>query len=216
MDHERRGIGSERRLLADDVFRRIADEIVIEKLCDGRVLRDHELARRLNVSRTPVREALMRLERIGLVEIEPSRFTRVTAVDAATIDHHRELAGYMAGVAAHMAVPRLTEAELLHTLGLVDAVSGALEDPLAASRARHELFHFLSRHSGNPAHHALMADAEIALTRALGRMPLRPISVVAQRAECAALRTAILTRDAETVERLIRVQHGILKAPSDR
>lgn len=48
----------------------------------------------------------MRLERIGLVEIEPSRFTRVTAVDEAMVRHHRELAGYMAGGAAHMAMPR--------------------------------------------------------------------------------------------------------------
>jgi len=209
MHQEPRGIGSERRLLADDVFRRIADEIVTEKLNDGRILRDHELAQRLNVSRTPVREALMRLERIGLVEIEPSRFTRVTAVDEDTVRHHRELAGYMAGVAAHMAMPRLNDAELVHALELVDAVAGALDDPLAASRARHALFHFLSRHSGNPAHHALMADAEIALTRVLGRAPLRRVAAEVQRAECAELRTAIVTRDAERVERLIRVLHGI-------
>jgi len=210
MKQERaQAIASERRLLADDVFRRIAEEILTGELSDGQILRDHELALRLNVSRTPVREALMRLERIGMVEIEPSRFTRVSAVSDEVIRHHRELAGYMAGVAAHMAVSRMTDAEVAAAIGLTDAVVGALTDPLAASQARHALFGYLSEKSGNHAHHALMTDVEIAITRVLGRAPLRPTTLEEQRGECASLREAIGARDAAAAERLIRVQHGI-------
>lgn len=202
------GVRARRRLLADDVFRRIADEILHGDLEDGAILRDHELAERLNVSRTPVREALMRLERIGLVEIEPSRFTRVTVVTPELIRQHRELAGHMAGAAARMALTRLTAPQLAHALDLADALASALPDPRAASAARHALFSYLSRNSGNPAHHALMADVEIALTRSLGRMPLRP-AAGSERDACAALRAAIAARDAEGLERLIRAQHGI-------
>ncbi len=203
-------IRTQRRLLADDVFRRIADEILSGELADGTMVRDHELADRLNVSRTPVREALMRLERIGLVEIEPSRFTRVTVVTPELIRQHRELAGLMAGAAARMAVVRLTEDELAHALELVDAVAAALPDPSAASQARHRLFSYLSRNSGNRAHHALMADVEIALTRSLGRMRLRPLCAPEdEHAACADMRAAIVARDAEEIERVIRLQHGI-------
>lgn len=192
MDNGRpREVSSERRLLADAVFGRLSDEILSGELPDGHILRDHELAVRLNVSRTPVREAIMRLERIGLVEIEPSRFTRVTTITPESIREHRELAGYMAGVAAHMAVARLSDDELAHTLDLVDGVEAALADPAAASAARMALFGYLSRHSGNPIHHGLIEDAEAAFTRAIGRAPLRDITLAEQQAECAGIRDAL-------------------------
>ncbi|AXA96518.1 GntR family transcriptional regulator [Microbacterium sp. PM5] len=210
MEHARgRGIVSGRRLLADHVFRGIADEILAGRLPDGHILRDHEVARRLNVSRTPVREALMRLERIGLVEIEPSRFTRVTPVTDEVIDQHRELAGYAAGTAAHMAVRRMTDDELARAVDHAEAAADALGDPATASTARHALFSYLSAHSGNPAHHALMADTEVAITRALSRAPLRDVGIDDQRAEYDAIVGALRARDADRLERIIRAQHGI-------
>lgn len=47
------------------------------------------------------------------------------------------------------------------------------------------------------------------MTRVPGRGPLRRVATEVQHVECAELRTAIVTRDVERVERLIRVLHGI-------
>ncbi|WP_082542874.1 GntR family transcriptional regulator [Microbacterium sp. Root53] len=66
--------------LADLAFERIAGEIIAGRLAPGETIRDSELADSMGVSRMPVREALQRLERIGLVEVEASRYTRVTHV----------------------------------------------------------------------------------------------------------------------------------------
>src|SRR6266498_5257347 len=75
-------------------------------------LADHELATELGVSRTPVREALLRLAREGLVEIAPGRWTRVSGTgddDARLI-----FAPYAAlhGGAAAGAAARITAGEI--------------------------------------------------------------------------------------------------------
>src|SRR5690606_20859350 len=57
----------ENRQLADRVHDAIQRAIVTGKLRPGEVLRDRALAERLDVSRTPVKEALVRLESTGLV-----------------------------------------------------------------------------------------------------------------------------------------------------
>ncbi|MDQ7863466.1 GntR family transcriptional regulator [Peribacillus frigoritolerans] len=53
------------------------DWIVQGILTPGQQLRDKELAEQLGVSRTPIREALLRLEDEGFVETKPSRSTIV-------------------------------------------------------------------------------------------------------------------------------------------
>ncbi|MDA0183615.1 GntR family transcriptional regulator, partial [Solirubrobacter phytolaccae] len=71
----------ERDLLRDQAYVTIRDAIVDGTLAPGERLRDAELCAWLGLSRTPVREALNRLEQDGLVETEPQRFTRVTPLD---------------------------------------------------------------------------------------------------------------------------------------
>src|SRR5579863_1863573 len=68
--------------LRQRVYQALQDAIVCGDLAPGERLRDHELAARLGVSRTPVREALQRLEDEGLVATAPRASTRVTPLDA--------------------------------------------------------------------------------------------------------------------------------------
>src|SRR6478752_3065923 len=67
--------GVDRSLLRDDVYRRLRDAIVDGTFAPGEQLKDGELADWLGVSRTPIREALLRLARAGLVVAEPGRST---------------------------------------------------------------------------------------------------------------------------------------------
>ncbi len=81
-----------RRGLADEVADRIRDAIFAGTYPPGGSLREVELADALGVSRGPVREALLKLEREGLVRGEWHRGTTVTAlsdVDVAELDSLR-------------------------------------------------------------------------------------------------------------------------------
>src|SRR6185312_4111474 len=70
-----------RTLARDEAYEKLRDWIVGGILQPEEVLRDQEIAQSLGVSRTPVREALRRLEDEGLVETALNRWTRVAPLD---------------------------------------------------------------------------------------------------------------------------------------
>ena len=104
--------GPERSLLRDDVFERLLEAIVDGVLAPGEQVRDGELADRLGVSRTPVREALLRLAEVGLVVTRPGRSTVVTALDLTAVHEAREVVAAMHAVAVRSAVGRLAPADV--------------------------------------------------------------------------------------------------------
>jgi DNA-binding GntR family transcriptional regulator len=65
--------GVEHRQLKDSVYLKLRQEIVSARLPPGYLLREAELAARFGVSKTPLREAFVRLEKDGFVEIAPYR-----------------------------------------------------------------------------------------------------------------------------------------------
>jgi DNA-binding GntR family transcriptional regulator len=84
----------QRQSAADVVYQKIKDEIVMAKLEPGALVDEISLAGRFLVSRTPIREALRRLEQDGLVTTIPRRGTlvrRPTLQDIVEIDHIRTL-----------------------------------------------------------------------------------------------------------------------------
>ena len=79
-----------------------------------------EIAQTLGVSRIPVREALIALEREGWVTIELHRGAFINALDEDAVRDHYELYGLVYGFAAQRALTRSPSSELLETLdGLV-------------------------------------------------------------------------------------------------
>jgi DNA-binding GntR family transcriptional regulator len=77
------------------VYERLRDEIVSGALRPGEQLVEARIAEDLGVSKTPVREALIRLQRDGLVEIEPYRGARVLEPSAQDIREILELRGLL-------------------------------------------------------------------------------------------------------------------------
>lgn len=102
----------DRSLLRDDVFHRLRDAIVDGTLEPGEQLRDLELATWLGVSRTPVREALLRLGEAGLVRASPGRSTVVTSLDLRAVRDARDVVAAMHEVAVREAVSRLTTTDV--------------------------------------------------------------------------------------------------------
>lgn len=102
----------DRRLLRDDVYGRLRDAIIDGTFEPGEQLRDVDLATWLGVSRTPVREALLRLGQTGLVVALPGRSTTVSTVDGRAVREARDVVAAMHELAVREAVPRLTADDL--------------------------------------------------------------------------------------------------------
>lgn len=75
-------------IIADIVYRRIHQAITKRELEPGTMLTEQGLADQLNVSKTPVREALLRLRQVGLIEPDGKRGLRVVKL---TLDGLRQV-----------------------------------------------------------------------------------------------------------------------------
>jgi DNA-binding GntR family transcriptional regulator len=73
--------------LADAVYERVKADIFEFRLIPGARFSENELAARARVSRTPVREALLRLSREGFLEVHPKSGWSVRALDFARFEH---------------------------------------------------------------------------------------------------------------------------------
>jgi DNA-binding GntR family transcriptional regulator len=78
----------------------------------GHALRQETLARKLGVSRIPIREALQQLEMEGLVSIDPNRGAFVTPVDAHEVEEITELRLLLEPHLLALAIPRMSNASL--------------------------------------------------------------------------------------------------------
>lgn len=133
-----------RNLLRDDVHGRLRDAIVDGTFEPGEKLRDLELATWLGVSRTPVREALLRLQQAGLVVARPGRSTEVAGLDARAVRDAQSVVAAMHQVAVREAVGRLTAADLTQmrdaNARFADALSrGEVDAALAADDEFHHV-----------------------------------------------------------------------------
>ena len=88
--------------IVDSVRRAILDG----KLAPGTVLRQEHLARQLHVSRTPLREALIALEREGFITIAPSGAASVVSLDARDALEILDLREMVDGLAARLLAQR--------------------------------------------------------------------------------------------------------------
>jgi DNA-binding GntR family transcriptional regulator len=99
----------DRSLLRDRAYRMLRDAIVTGELAPGAVISDAELAARVGLSRTPVREALARLADDGLVETKPHAWTRVTPLLLREVRDALVVVRAMHELAVRLAVPLMTE-----------------------------------------------------------------------------------------------------------
>ncbi|MEV4714068.1 GntR family transcriptional regulator [Micromonospora sp. NPDC049374] len=101
-----------RSLLRDEAYRAIRDAIVGGTLAPGERLNDSDLVEWLGVSRTPVREALARLEQAGLVQTKPGRYTMVSPLDVRAARNAQSVTAAMHELAVREALPNLSTDEI--------------------------------------------------------------------------------------------------------
>jgi len=94
------------------VVRQLRDEIVSGELPPGTLIKDAELAARLGVSITPVREAIAQLSVEGLIDIAPNRTRHVTKVTHKNALELIDVMGVLACAGFEWGVENLTETHL--------------------------------------------------------------------------------------------------------
>jgi DNA-binding GntR family transcriptional regulator len=112
---------TDRRALVDKLAAALQARVLSGELPSGARLRQEALAEEFGVSRTPVREALRKLQAHGLVELEPNRGALVRALSPLEIRDAYEVRAELEGLAAELAGGRIRHDQL-------DALEGAQRD----------------------------------------------------------------------------------------
>ena len=97
---------------AERVYEALRHQIMCLELAPGSALDETQLCKAFKVSRTPVREALIRLASEGLAELNPNRGARVSAIDFVDVVDHYEAMDIFLPVACHFAAVRRTASDL--------------------------------------------------------------------------------------------------------
>lgn len=136
---------------ADVVYRGVRDRICLLSYPPGSMLSENALAEEFGVSRTPVRQALQRLEFEGLVVSRHGVGTMVTTVDLQYLREVYALRLKLVDVIGEMSPSRITtdDLELLATLAARARELRGRRDPEALARVYHSFNDELSRAIGN-------------------------------------------------------------------
>ncbi|HRQ10980.1 MAG: GntR family transcriptional regulator [Trueperaceae bacterium] len=177
------------RTVAAGVYLHLRRELLAGTLEPGAWLREQELAKNLQVSRTPVREAVRQLAQEGLLVIEPNRGVRVPRLSLEEAVDTYAVREPLEAMAARLAAARTgasDHAELAAHLAAMEAVA---DDDFPEHIRTDDAFHSLvARLSGNPV-----------LQETIERLSHR------------VMRVKILTRDVNT-SAAARAQHGRIVA----
>jgi DNA-binding GntR family transcriptional regulator len=199
---------SERRTMTDVVYEQLRTAIVELRIPPGEPLREADIAQGLSVSKTPVREALGRLEQDGLVELNSFRSAAVTDYTARDLQEIYELREIIEVAAARSA------AESMSDKGLADLGRIAREcERLTAESGGPELVRLISEFDTvlfeevrNRRIRAILDNLAAHLAR-IGRLTTEiPGRIEASVHEHAQIYEAIKRRDPENADRFMR-QH---------
>jgi len=98
--------------LHEQVAHRLREMLVEGRIAPGAKLNERELCEALDVSRTPLREAIKMLAAEGLVELLPNRGAIAVSLDEADVRHTFEVMGGLEAMSGELAAQRITDEEL--------------------------------------------------------------------------------------------------------
>ncbi|MFI7099166.1 GntR family transcriptional regulator [Streptomyces sp. NPDC050161] len=123
--------GVEEISLAERAYRAIRDRLVMLEIRPGAPISEDQLAQSLGLGRTPVREALKRLQYERLIATYPRRGTFATEVNITDLAHISEVRRQLEPMAAAQAARRATDGHRAALTALLDE----LEDGTAQQRS---------------------------------------------------------------------------------
>jgi DNA-binding GntR family transcriptional regulator len=156
-----RGKPTSLRAQVIDILR---NEILSGRLQPGAILNERDLAKRLGVSKTPVREALTLLDHEGLVQTLPRKGYFVSAISVQDVHDFFDLRVILESAAARAAVAKITD-EQLEELGRL-AVKGDLVETPSEQLDQNIRFHdYIAGLSGNARLAALIRKLHVEMQR---------------------------------------------------
>jgi DNA-binding GntR family transcriptional regulator len=142
---------SEFQTKSDSVQRLIRQAIAMGEIRPGERLLQNELAERLGVSPTPVREALMALVAQGVLTYLPNRGVRVVELDAPDAEQVYRIRGELEPLAVELGGPKLTQSSLDDMAGVLASMRRAAEHRrLDRVKVLDHRFHFLIYSAAGP------------------------------------------------------------------
>jgi DNA-binding GntR family transcriptional regulator len=191
--------------LADQAYEGIRDRLVMLDIRPGDPLNDEALAQELGTGRTPVREALKRLEGDRLVVAYPRRGTFATAVDITDLAHISDIRAQLEPLAASRAAEHASAATRAHLADLAEDVAGLearVSDRRELLRRDVQVHREIYRAAGNPYLEDILVRQDNLATRIwclfLDRLP----AIAGHVGEHVALLEAIVDGDADKAGRL--------------
>ena len=191
--------------LAGSVYQQIKSDIFEFRLLPGTRFSENDVASRARVSRTPVREALFRLEREGYLQVHAKSGWSVRPLDFEVLDHLYDLRMVLECAAVEKLCAGNPRAALagLEKVWLVPPKSRAT-DGARVARLDEEFHATLVAAAGNP-ELARMHETITERIRIVRRLDFtHPERIVYTYLEHAQVLRAILARNAERATRLLR------------
>ncbi len=198
--------------LTEKAYRAISSAIANLEFKPGEALTQDRLARWLSISRTPVREALRRLEQEGIIQTVPGRGLIVTELTIKDVEDMLEMLQLMDAHAAYLAAQRRTpeQADRLAAVArdlLAAAEQHNVEAWSIADKPYHEI---VLAASGNQLLRQSIQDVRRRLHRITINSATRPERLLACTHEHLAVAAAIVGGDAETAAGLMREHIGAM------
>ena len=195
---QRRGVSR-----SDQAYRFIVEGIQSGRLVPGTRLRETELAERTGLSRTPIREALSRLQLEGLLTMDAARGLIVTELDHSMASELYAMREVLEGTAARLAARHASDVEIdfLREINVRDAELTTAEALAANNRLFHETLY-------RCAHNRYLVKTLNTLQESM--MLLGPTTLAAagraetSRAEHGAIVEALARRDPDAAESAAR------------
>lgn len=129
-----RGQVTRPRSLRDQIYDRLRSAIISGELAPGVPVIEAEIAATLGASRTPVREALRRLETEGMLEPRGARGTVVRELKRDEVECIFEIREALETLAARRASRRMSDRELRNFARLVAQMAACVDDPSEMER----------------------------------------------------------------------------------
>jgi len=135
--------------LAAYAYTSIRAAIISLEFQPGEALQETTLARRLGASRTPVREALRRLQGEGLVDVAPSKGLIVSQVSVQDVENAYFIIEALEGLSARLAAERKESDAMARFLEVMTRFEAAtpldLDDWIRIDSAFHDAIHHMAR-----------------------------------------------------------------------
>ena len=188
------------------VYEALRDAIVATELEPGRQISENELADKLGVSRTPVREAVAKLRDDQLVEVVPQLGTFVSRISVAGVDDAQFLREALECSAVRLAAERADKEDVATLQALIarQEAAGDAGDAGAFFVLDDELHSTLCEMSGRPIAWTIVARANGHLNRVRRLSLAEPRYIAEMIDEHKAVVDAVVTGDADAAETALR------------